>query len=77
MLTEDDYLDFFVRVSRDPSLNPPRIQRAIGGMSLLFIGYSLNDLRGCIKSVVECYIDDGFSQQVLELGGKTLDARIG
>ena len=43
VLTEDDYLDFLVNVSRDPHLLPPRIQRALAGASLLFIGYSLED----------------------------------
>jgi hypothetical protein len=55
VLTEDDYLDFLVRVSRDPSLIPPRIQQAIGGTSLLFIGYSLNDtnFRVIFRGLVE------------------------
>jgi len=43
VLTEDDYLDFLVRISRDPTLIPPRIQQAIGGTCLLFIGYALSD----------------------------------
>jgi hypothetical protein len=43
VLTEDDYLDFLVNISRDQALLPPRIQRALTGTSLLFIGYSLAD----------------------------------
>ncbi len=43
VLTEDDYLDFLVRISKDRALIPPRIQQAIRGTSLLFLGYSLND----------------------------------
>jgi hypothetical protein len=43
VLTEDDYLDFLIRISRDRTLIPPRIEQAIGGTCLLFIGYSLND----------------------------------
>jgi hypothetical protein len=43
VLTEDDYLDFLVRISRDQTLIPPRIQDAISSTSLLFIGYGLND----------------------------------
>ena len=43
VLTERDYLDFLVNVSRDPSLIPARIQRALAATSLLFIGYSLSD----------------------------------
>lgn len=43
VLTEDDYLDFLVNVSRDPTLLPPRIHQAFTQASLLFIGYSLSD----------------------------------
>ena len=56
VLTEDDYLDFLVNISRDQALLPPRIQEALTGASLLFIGYSLADwsfrvlFRGLITS---------------------------
>lgn len=43
VLTEDDYLDFLVSISRDHNLLPPRIQEALTGASLLFIGYRLAD----------------------------------
>jgi hypothetical protein len=43
VLTEDDYLDFLVRVSREQDLIPPRIQRAFRETSLLFLGYRLAD----------------------------------
>ncbi len=43
VLTHDDYLDFLVNISRDQALLPPRIQRAMAGASLLFMGYSLED----------------------------------
>jgi len=43
VLTQDDYLDFLVNISRDDALLPHRIQRAMAGASLLFIGYSLED----------------------------------
>jgi SIR2-like domain len=42
VLTEDDYLDFLVSVSR-ADLLPPRIQRALSDTSLLFVGYRLAD----------------------------------
>lgn len=42
VLTEDDYLDFLVSVSRTDLL-PPRIQRALSDTSLLFVGYRLAD----------------------------------
>jgi hypothetical protein len=45
VLTEDDYLDFLVNMSRDiGTFLPPRIQEAITGASVLFIGYSLADI---------------------------------
>jgi hypothetical protein len=43
VLTEDDYLDFLVNISRDQALLPPQIRIAMAGTSLLFIGYSLTD----------------------------------
>jgi hypothetical protein len=55
VLTEDDYLDFLVRISRDQTLIPPRIQRAIGATCLLFMGYSLSDtnFRVIFRGLVE------------------------
>ncbi len=56
VLTEDDYIDFLVNISRDQSLLPARIQQAINGSSLMFVGYRLADLdfrvlfRGLIAS---------------------------
>jgi hypothetical protein len=43
VLTEDDYLDFLVAISRDAALLPHQIQRAVAETSLLFIGYGLAD----------------------------------
>jgi SIR2-like protein len=43
VLTEDDYLDFLVAVSREPDLLPSPIQMALAGSSLLFVGYRLAD----------------------------------
>jgi hypothetical protein len=43
VLTEDDYLDFLVAVSRDQRLLPHQIKKALAGASLLFIGYRLAD----------------------------------
>ncbi len=43
VLTEDDYLDFLVNMSRDQNLIPPVIQQALTGCALLFMGYSLAD----------------------------------
>ena len=55
VLTEDDYLDFLIRMSRSFSEDrlgrrpgeaflPPHIQEAITGSSILFVGYSLADI---------------------------------
>lgn len=43
VLTEDDYLDFLVAVSRNDRLVPHQIHRALAGTSLLFLGYRLAD----------------------------------
>jgi hypothetical protein len=43
VLTEDDYIDFLVRVSGDPDLLPPVITKSLRSRMLLFIGYSLAD----------------------------------
>jgi hypothetical protein len=57
VLTEGDYLDFLIRLSRDQELLPPAIRTALAGTALLFIGYSLTDwnfrviLRGLIGSL--------------------------
>lgn len=45
VLTEDEYLDFLVNISRDQTIIPRRIQKALVNTSLLFIGYELNDWR--------------------------------
>jgi hypothetical protein len=57
VLTEGDYLDFLIRLSRDQDLLPPAIRTALAGTSLLFIGYSLADwnfrvlFRGLVSSL--------------------------
>ncbi|WP_048065428.1 SIR2 family protein [Methanosarcina acetivorans] len=43
VLTEDNYLDFLVAISKEQNLLPPRIQQAFGGTSLLLIGYKVTD----------------------------------
>jgi len=44
VLTEDDYLDFLMNISKDQDLIPRRIQRAFRETTLLFLGYQLADL---------------------------------
>jgi hypothetical protein len=52
VLTEDDYLDFLVNISRNRKLLPPRIEEALTDASLLFIGYRLRVIhRGLVQSM--------------------------
>jgi len=57
VLTEDDYLDFLVHVSRNQKILPARIQEALTTTSLLFVGYRLKDIdfrvlfRGLVQSM--------------------------
>jgi len=44
VLTEDDYLEFLVSVSQGEDVLPSRVKQALTDSSLLFIGYSLQDL---------------------------------
>jgi hypothetical protein len=43
VLTENDYLQFLVNVTREEKLIPPVIQGEITGGSLLFLGYQLDE----------------------------------
>lgn len=43
VLTEDDYFEFLMNVSKDGKLIPPRIEKAMTGSSLLLLGYRLSD----------------------------------
>ena len=43
VLTEEDYLDYLVNLSRENYELPKPVQLAISGSSLLFVGYSLTD----------------------------------
>ena len=43
VLTEDDYLDFLVKVSLDPEAVPKRVAQALADSSLLLLGYQLYD----------------------------------
>jgi hypothetical protein len=58
VLTEDDYLDFLIKIGRDDSLLPRKIEERFTSTSLLFVGYSLNDwnFRVLFRSVVS-YMD--------------------
>jgi len=43
VLTEDDHFDLLAGVVADPKLLPPAVKRALGGSSLLFIGFGVLD----------------------------------
>jgi SIR2-like domain len=44
VLTETDYLDFLINLSKEEDILPHHINRALNSSSLLFIGYSLRDI---------------------------------
>jgi len=54
VLTEDDYLDFLIEISKHQDILPPRIQEAFTSTSLLFLGYGLADwdFRVLFRSIV-------------------------
>lgn len=43
VITEDDYLEFLVNMSKDDEIIPHRLQKALSESSLLFLGYRLSD----------------------------------
>jgi hypothetical protein len=71
VLTESDYLDFLIRLTRDQDLLPASVRTALAGTSLLFVGYSLSDwnfrvlLRGLIGSLGA---NLGYSSIAVQLG---------
>lgn len=77
VLTEDDYFDFLVNISRDEDLIPARIQQALTGASLLFLGYKIADLdlRVLLRSL-DSYFEKSLSrvhlsvQLIPEVGSK-------
>jgi hypothetical protein len=44
VLTETDYLDFLINLSKDEEMLPYQIYTALNSTSLLFVGYSLRDI---------------------------------
>ena len=80
VLTEDDYVDFLVNISKDEGrLIPTRIQRAFRETSLLFLGYQLADsnFRVLFRRLVG-YLDKSVSQnhvsvQLVPVGDEVSD----
>ncbi len=60
VLTEEDYIDFLVQLSKGSSLIPPFIQQCLVENTILFIGYSLKDInfRVLFRSVLNT-VDKG------------------
>lgn len=54
LLSEDDYLDFLVRVSEDAEAIPSRVSQALADSSLLLLGYQLHgwDFRVIFRGLI-------------------------
>jgi hypothetical protein len=82
VLTEDDYLDFLIAISKkENNILPPRVQEAMANASLLFIGYRIADwnFRVLFRSVVSS-LETGqkrkhVSVQILPIGNVTDNIR--
>lgn len=78
VLTEDDYLDFLVRISRDAELLPHQVRRCLAGTSLLFVGYSLADwsfrvlFRGLVTSTEQSLRRISVTVQLPPLSGQEI-----
>ncbi|MDF0682620.1 MAG: SIR2 family protein [Candidatus Nitrosocosmicus sp.] len=44
VLTESDYIDFIVKMNRNSDIMPKFIRNALASTSILFLGYSINDI---------------------------------
>ena len=77
VLTEDDYLDFLVNISKDADIIPSAIQESLAKTSLLFIGYKLADvnfrvvLRGIIGYLEKSLTRSHISVQLIP-GGNSI-----
>jgi SIR2-like domain len=54
VLTEDDYIDFLIRMSRQEDLLPPYVREAFTRATILFVGYRIADpnFRVLFRSIV-------------------------
>jgi hypothetical protein len=83
VLTEDDYLDFLVNLSRDDNLIPPRIRRSLTDASLLFVGYRIADwdfrvlFRGLVTYLTKSISRSHVSVQIAPNGRAGSDAQQG
>ncbi|HEU0209626.1 MAG TPA: SIR2 family protein [Candidatus Udaeobacter sp.] len=79
VLTEDDYLDFMVSISRNEELLPPPIRKALAGTTLLFLGYAITDwdFRVLFRSLVSYLsksVQRGHVSVQLDPGASAADA---
>jgi len=80
VLTEDDYLDFLVSVSKEPESFPERVQQAFAGTSLLFLGYRITDwdfrvmLRGLVSYIERSLRPPHVAVQLVPEGGEATEA---
>jgi hypothetical protein len=76
VLTEDDYLEFLVNISKDADIIPSAIQESLAKTSLLFIGYKLADvnfrvlLRGIIGYLEKSLTRSHISVQLIPGGNE-------
>lgn len=63
VLTEDDYVDFLIRISREMTILPSYIEQALTGASVLFVGYRIADpnFRVLFRSLV-VYMQDALKR---------------
>lgn len=63
VLTEDDYLDFLIRISQDSALLPPYVRDAFTRASIMFVGYRIADtnFRVLFRSLVT-YMQNAFKR---------------
>jgi hypothetical protein len=54
VITEDDYFDWLIGVTRDKELVPPRVKGAFAASSLMFLGFRLDewDFRVLFRSII-------------------------
>lgn len=79
VLTEDDYLDFLVKVSQDIEVIPPKVGRVLADSSLLLLGYSLRSwdfrviFRGMINAKAVSRRPKSLSIQLLQSKGEEME----
>jgi hypothetical protein len=70
VVTEDDYFEFLVNLSKQFSFILPRIQQVFGEGSLLFLGYTLDDwdFRVLFRLLADTFRNTTFTHIAVQLG---------